>query len=193
MTIIAFGIVLLTGISLLLGWYFRSAEAGILESEAVWKRLSANVNRLVADESFPHGVAKDMTLYAAMAGCGCIAIRVVADVMFRNLFKSYREKCDSEAVPSELRNLTDAQRQLVRKIMDDLIFYDALQMPLIRPVMRLGLLSSISTEKNESERDYAKGLHTIMSTAHEVAQRRLRQHRIPNQDLIIGALSPAAA
>lgn len=187
MTFLTFLLVVLTAFSLLLGWYFRRAEAGVLEAMPVWDRLIANVNRMVADPDVPDEIAKSLTIYADLAGCGCFVASLVRDALLRDMSKKYQRERQEKGVLNELRYLSEAQKRLLEIILTDLLLFDSLRMPFLGYVFRWMLSNSLDAVTDAKNRARIEGIHSVMYAAHFVAQRRLKKHQVPHQDLIANA------
>jgi hypothetical protein len=184
MTLVLFLLLALAAISFALGWYFRQIEAGIAESLPLWDQLIANVNLLVSDPATPDEIAEDVSIYADLAGCGCFVGSLVRDLLIRDLARKYREEKDSA---DHLRALTSSQKRLLGLIMRDVLLFDSLHMPILGRLFRWMIKQSLAETTDEQHRAHLEGLHSIMYTAHHVAQRRLKQHRVPHQALLARA------
>lgn len=184
MTFVVLIVALLVALSLAGGWYFRRKEAGVLESRPIWDRMIRNINRLVADESVPFDVARDLTVFASLAGCGCFVLAVIRDQVTRDISKQY----ERSAPATEWESLTLAQKQAVGVVLADLLMMDMLHMPVLRVLFNALLKSALAGEEDKDRRAQIEGIRTMLFTAHYVAERRLVKHRVPHQ-----ALLPAGA
>jgi hypothetical protein len=180
MTILVIAIALLAGVSLLLGWYFRELERGAVKALPVWERANANLNRLVLDDSVPDSVVRELTIYAAIAGCGCVALAIGLEMGRRELSESYCRKADAKPTPADLRELGPAQRQLLAALLKDLVRIDMLRSPIIRLLLKAWLKNILKKSVDAKGRSRASDIQPLMNAAHGAAEWQNRRRKLPD-------------
>lgn len=178
MTILVIAIALLLGVSLLLGWYFRELEKGAVKALPVWDRASANLNRLVLDDNVPDSLARELTIYASIAGCGCLVVAISLEMGRRELSKSYRDEAASKPVPEDLRGLTPAQGQLLAALLRDLVKIDLLRSPILRVFLKAWMKSLLRSSVDAKGHAKTAEIQPLMNAAHGAAEWQNRRRKL---------------
>lgn len=177
-TILMIAIAFLLGASLLLGWYFRALERGAVSAVPVWDRVSANLNRLVLDDTVPDNLARELTIIASIAGCGCLAVSVFLEMGRRELFKSYKERADSKPVSADLGSLSQAQSQLLASILRDVVKIDLLRSPVLRVFLKAWVKSLLRSSIGAKGHAKAAEIRPLMNAAHGAAEWQNRRRKL---------------
>lgn len=150
-----------------IGFYFKRAEYYANEALAVWKRLNQNVNRLIFDERTTDELAREVAGFALLAGCGCFTRGLLIEIIVR----SFNGRKQSAQTPHAIRNLPSDQRELLGRIMRDLLLYDSLRTPFIGFLMRRALLIYAPPDKYTSKMQWAR-VPILVRAAERIAERK---------------------
>jgi hypothetical protein len=149
------------------GFYYRRAEKYVLASLPVWGRLSANVNTFVNDARTPEKLAHEVANFALLAGCGCFTTGFLMEF----LSQSIRRKRLHVVVPDELKSLSYDQKELLGRIMRDLLLYDSLRAPFLGFLMRRALNSFAPPDLKTSKVGWSR-VSVLVRSAEKVADRK---------------------
>ncbi len=176
MTIIIAVVVFLTGLTLAGGFYLRRAAMYLEAAEGVWTQLIGNVETFIADPDVPDQVARDVVVFAAVAGCGCFTRALLWDVISRGITRNFARRPSSEGF---VKQLNGQQLQLLRSILADVIRFDTLNAPVLGLLAR-SIMKAVERPAQKTVRSVAvTEVRGQMFTAHRVVERAKKHHRVP--------------
>jgi hypothetical protein len=132
--------------------YVNRAKSSFAHAEAIWNDIARIADELVNSE-IPPSVARAVVGLVATAGCGCF-VRGMLMSYYLPTPEGVKKKADQEWERSfsDLRHLTDAQREKFDNLMVMVIVYDSFRNPLQGWLFRRALKSFMRNEQTFVQR-----------------------------------------
>ena len=105
----------------------------------IWPKIVERLDSFVESEDVPVELAKQATIFAAMAGCGCFSVGLLIELLKKHIFSFRLIESSSEAkkapagsseFKSQVKALPKEQRQLLGEIMAHILIFDSLHQPI---------------------------------------------------------------
>lgn len=112
-----------------LSLYVRKATEYLKASQPVWDDLYASAQVVVEDPDMPGGMASFAAASVLCAGCGCLTMRILQDI----ITGQFKKRVDRDQRDP---NVTREQRMAFGRVVVLAVYYDSLQAPFLGFLLR---------------------------------------------------------